>query len=51
MLGDEYQPDDESEWDEKLTAKSGDMMVKTSNSVLPNHFWIGVNGKNGSKGS
>lgn len=26
------------------TLKSGDVEVRTSRSVLPNHFWIGVNG-------
>lgn len=24
--------------------KSGGIIIQTSNSVLPNHFWIGVNG-------
>jgi len=24
--------------------KSGDILVRTSPSVLPNHFWIGING-------
>jgi hypothetical protein len=24
--------------------KSGDILVRASRSVLPNHFWIGVNG-------
>jgi hypothetical protein len=28
--------------DEKM--KSGSVEVRTSRSVLPNHFWIGVNG-------
>jgi hypothetical protein len=28
--------------DEKL--RSGNIEVRTSRSVLPNHFWIGVNG-------
>jgi hypothetical protein len=26
------------------TTQSGDISVRTSLSVLPNHFWIGVNG-------
>ena len=29
--------------DDKM--KSGEVEVRTSRSVLPNHFWIGVNGK------
>lgn len=28
------------------TTQSGDISVRTSLSVLPNHFWIGVNGSN-----
>jgi hypothetical protein len=51
MLGDENKLDDESQDGETSTPKSGDLLVKTSPSVLPNHFWIGVNGKNGSSGS
>lgn len=27
--------------------QAGNVIVKTSNSVLPNHIWIGVNGSNG----
>lgn len=26
--------------------QSGDISVRTSASVLPNHFWIGINGSN-----
>lgn len=31
--------------------KSGDILVRTSPSVLPNHFWIGVNGSKKPTGS
>lgn len=31
------------EQDNKL--RSGDIEVRTTQSVLPNHFWIGINGK------
>jgi len=27
-----------------ITIKSGEIIIQTSTSVLPNHFWIGVNG-------
>jgi hypothetical protein len=30
--------------DEPPALKSGDIVVRISRSVLPNHFWIGVNG-------
>jgi hypothetical protein len=30
--------------DETSALKSGGVEVRTSRSVLPNHFWIGVNG-------
>lgn len=29
---------------QKEKVKSGDIEIRTSKSVLPNHFWIGVNG-------
>jgi hypothetical protein len=32
-------------------SKSGDISVRTSASVLPNHFWIGINGSNKSAGA
>ena len=28
----------------EFTIKSGEIIIQTSTSVLPNHFWIGVNG-------
>ena len=28
--------------------KAGEIEVKTTKSVLPNHFWIGIGGKQGS---
>jgi hypothetical protein len=51
MLGNDNITDDEPQTGEILTSNSGDLLVKTSTSVLPNHFWIGVNGKNGTNGS
>lgn len=31
----------------RLAFKSGDVEVRTSQTVLPNHLWIGINGVNG----
>lgn len=28
--------------------RAGSVEVRTSRSVMPNHFWIGINGSNGS---
>ncbi|HEX9029912.1 MAG TPA: hypothetical protein VF823_12110 [Anaerolineales bacterium] len=35
--------DGENSKPEAKTVKSGDMEVRPTRSVLPNHFWIGVN--------
>jgi hypothetical protein len=35
--------------DERM--QSGNIEVRTSRSVLPNHFWIGINGGAGSNGA
>ena len=51
MLGDENKMDDEPQEKGNPISKSGDLRVKISSSVLPNHFWIGVNGKNGANES
>lgn len=37
--------------DESPILKAGNVHVKTSKTVLPNHIWIGVNGLNGSSPS
>lgn len=33
------------------STQSGDISVRTSDSVLPNHFWIGINGSNNPAGA
>jgi len=38
MLGTPIQVNDEK------CLESGSILIRTSSSVLPNHFWIGVNG-------
>ena len=40
-------PKDPSKEKEPEQIKSGDVEVRATRSVLPNHFWIGVNGVNG----
>lgn len=50
MLAEDRKKGEESQAIE-VSSNSVDLQVKTSPSVLPNHFWIGVNGKNGSNGS
>ena len=37
----------ESQTDSEPGFRAGNVMVRTSKSVLPNHIWIGVNGLNG----
>ena len=51
MLSEENKSGDETQEKEISTLKSVALKVKTSPSVLPNHFWIGVNGKNGANES
>jgi hypothetical protein len=36
-------PDDVSQSAEKPTIKSKGVEIRTSNTMLPNHFWIGIN--------
>ncbi len=38
---------EESQVEATVVFKSGDLEVRTTRSVLPNHLWIGVNGDNG----
>ena len=35
----------------KVNASSGGLMVRSNQTVLPNHFWIGVNGIKSPSGS
>ncbi|NLG72314.1 MAG: hypothetical protein GX495_09765 [Chloroflexi bacterium] len=39
---------EEKEAREVKAFRSGNIEVRTTRSMLPNHFWIGVNGVNGS---
>jgi hypothetical protein len=33
--------------EDQQAIKAGDVEVRTTRAVLPNHFWIGINGSNG----
>jgi hypothetical protein len=33
----------------KMSSWSGGIEIRSTRAVLPNHFWIGINGANGSK--
>jgi hypothetical protein len=35
--------------EEQPAIRAGDVEVRTTRAVLPNHFWIGINGSNGFK--
>jgi hypothetical protein len=40
-------PQEAPERSESLALRSGDIEVRVTRSVLPNHFWIGMNNLNG----
>ncbi len=44
-------PEAENDADDgRLAFQSGGLEVRTSQTVLPNHLWIGINGHNGANG-
>lgn len=42
---------DQAQSEKVVILRNGNIEVRTSRSVLPNHFWIGVNGSHGQANS